>query len=117
MNSPFPFSACWQAAVSLGLGALKVPPGPAEVGLDDLDDPLEVTPAQPASSNAARDAATAPAPWRKRRRSILRRRAASSMVDRIRSFVSRSCGLGGAGTNSPLETGPAGRGRGPNSPS
>ena len=102
-----PFRACWQAAVSVGGGAVNRPPrgrGWEVAPGCDAD-------AQPASSKAARDAATAPAPCRNRRRSTPNRRAASSMFARMSSLTLRSRPLPGAGTNSPLDTGPAASGR------
>ena len=106
MNS-VPVSACWHAAVSSGGGALNVPPGPwwgaarsFEAGADE----------QPASSNTAREAATAPAPCKKRRRSTPVRLADSSMARRTNSLTALSRAPLSAGTNSPLEIGPAGSG-------
>ena len=107
MNS-VPVSACWQAAVSSGGGTANLPPRPAWRSGRPVRRRRDE---QPANSKAAREAATAPAPWRKRRRSTPSRRADSSMERRTSSLTARSRGPPAAGTNSPLEIGPAGSGR------
>ena len=107
MNSE-PVKACWQAAVSSGGGTLNRPPLPRGDPACGCDAGGE---AQPANSKTARDAATAPAPCRKRRRSTPIRRAASSMDSRISALTVRSFAPSEAGTNSPLETGPAREGQ------
>src|SRR5579864_1638075 len=104
MNSPLLDSASWQAAVSSGGGVVKVPPRPRPPPRDDR---LGGVAPQPASSNVASDAATAPALCKKDRRSMCNRRAAASIDERIMALVARSAALGADGTNSPLETGPA----------
>src|ERR1019366_3060436 len=109
MNSPLVASACWQAAVSRGDGVTNVPPWLRRGVLEDRSG--DTDPEHPVSSNAASDAATAPALCRKRRRSMPRRCVASSTTDRISAFVAMADELSDAGTNSPLETGPAGSGR------
>ena len=106
MNSD-PVSACWHAAVSSGGGTANVPPGPWRGAARSFDAGADE---QPASSNTAREAATAPAPCKKRRRSTPVRLADSSMALRTNSLTALSRRPLSAGTNSPLEIGPAGSG-------
>jgi hypothetical protein len=90
-----------------------VPPGPGrdveDVGPGRLTD-RDVE--HPASSKAARDATTAPALCMNRLRLHPSLRAASSAVSRTSRSTAESTAVVGAGTNSPLDTGPGCSGSG-----
>jgi len=126
MNSPVPPRACSHAATSAGGGTVNVPPDVVGGGADGGADgdvrgavgapapaELRVWPVEhDARLKTASDAATPPADSRKRRRSMPARAAAVSTSSWMRRRVVSTSAVGAAGTNSPLPTGPGGRGKG-----
>src|SRR5579862_5812690 len=125
MNSPWLPRACSHAARSVDGGVAKVPPaveGGTDVtaGEEDEEEDGERGGAaagrrpgeHAASSYTPSAAATPPADRRNRRRSMPLRRAASSTSASMARRAQASPATGGAGTNSPLDTGPGGMGRG-----
>ena len=106
-NSPLPPSACSQASISCAGGTVNEPPGREVVDRAVVDggDAVRDGELHAARSIVASTAATPPAVWRNRRRSIPTARAASSARARALASISRSCCVGSSGTYSPFVAG------------